>query len=177
MLIPEGEYQELGMKTQVNFLRGLLIEAYEGSRFHSFRSAVANLTEEEALWVPPPGYKGFSWADGSILKIIFHVGADKLVQTSMAFGEGSVDWVAMEHRFKAMGGNLQAALQIAQEGFETTLDAIASLNDDDLQVERPTWGMGRVETGKLFLILAEHDFYHAGQIVYIRGLYAAQKGK
>lgn len=164
------------MKTQVNFIRQLLVQAYEGSRWHSFKSAVQNLTEAEALWVPPTGYRGFPWADGSILKIIFHTGADKLVQISTAFGEGSVDWVAMEHRFKAMGGHLQAALQIAQEGYETTLDAIASLTDDDLQVERPTWGMGRLEAGKLLILLAEHDLYHAGQIVYIRGLYAsAQK--
>lgn len=165
------------MKTHVNFIRELLVQAYEGSPYHSFKAAVQNLTEEEALWVPPTGYKGFSWADGSILKIIFHTGADKLVQISTAFGEGSVDWVAMEHRFKAMGGNLQTALQIAQEGYETTLDALAPLTDDDLLVERPTWGMGRMETGKLLLMLAEHDFYHAGQIIYIRGMYAASHRK
>ncbi len=161
------------MKTQVNFIRELLVQAYEGSRYHSFKTAVKSLTEEEALWVPPTGYKGYFWADGSILKIIFHAGADKLVQISTAFGEGSVDWVAMEHRFKAMGGNLQAALQIAQEGYETTLDALAPLTDDDLLVERPTWGMGRMETGKLLLMLAEHDIYHAGQIIYVRCMYAA----
>lgn len=165
------------MKTQVNFLRELLVQAYEGSHYHSFKTAVQSLTEEEALWVPPTGYKGYSWADGSILKIIFHTGADKLVQISTAFGEGSVDWVAMEHRFKAMGGNMQAALQIAQEGYETILDALAPLTDDDLLVERPTWGMGRMETGKLLLMLAEHDFYHAGQIIYIRGMYAASHRK
>lgn len=165
------------MKTHVNFIRELLVQAYEGSPYHSFKTAVQNLTEEEALWVPPTGYKGFSWADGSILKIIFHTGADKLVQISTAFGEGSVDWVAMEHRFKAMEGNMQAALQIAQEGYETTLDALAPLTDDDLLVERPTWGMGRMETGKLLLMLAEHDFYHAGQIIYIRGMYAASHRK
>ncbi|CUU37412.1 DinB superfamily protein [Armatimonadetes bacterium DC] len=165
------------MRTQVNFIRELLVQAYEGSKYHSFKTAVQNLTEEEALWIPPTGYKGYSWADGSILKIIFHTGADKLVQVSTAFGEGSVDWVAMEHRFKAMGGNLQAALQIAQEGYETTLDVLAPLTDDDLLVERPTWGMGRMETGKLLLMLAEHDYYHAGQIIYIRGMYAAAHRK
>jgi len=105
------------------------------------------------------------------------VGADKIVQISTAFGEGGVDWLAMEHRFKAMGGNLQAALQIAQEGHETVLDAMAPLTDDDLEVERPTYGSGRITTGSLFLMLAEHDFYHAGQIQYIRGLISAQRGK
>ncbi len=165
------------MRTQVQFLKRLLEQAYEGSRWHSFRSAVEGLTDDEALWVPPTGFKGFRWADGSILKIIFHVGADKIVQISTAFGEGGVDWLAMEHRFKAMGGNLQAALQIAQEGHETVLDAMAPLTDDDLEVERPTYGSGRITTGSLFLMLAEHDFYHAGQIQYIRGLISAQRGK
>jgi hypothetical protein len=165
------------MKARVNFIRDLLVRSYEGSPWHSFKAAVRDLTEEEALWVPPTGYKGYRWADGTILKIIFHLGADKLVQISTAFGEGSVDWHAMEVRFRAMGGNLAAALQIAQEGYETTLDALAPLTDDDLEVERPYWGGGRMPTGDLFLMLAEHDVYHAGQIIYIRGMYAAQKGK
>ncbi|MCS7300375.1 MAG: DinB family protein [Fimbriimonadales bacterium] len=165
------------MKTRVNFLKALLTRCYEGSQWHSFKAAVRDLTDEEALWVPPTGYKGYRWADGTILKIIFHLGADKLVQISTAFGEGSMDWVAMEHRFRAMGGNLRAALQIAHEGYETTLDALAPLTDDDLEVERPYYGGGRMTTGDLFLMLAEHDVYHAGQIIYIRGLYAAQKGK
>jgi len=163
------------MKTRVNFLRELLIQAYEGSRWHSFRSAVRDMTPEEALWTPPTGYKGFRWADGSILKIIFHLGADKMVQIATAFGEGALDWTAMEHRFKAMGGDLSAALHIAQEGHETVLDALAPLSDDDLSIERPYWGGGRMPTGDLFLMLAEHDFYHAGQIRYIRGLYAAER--
>lgn len=163
------------MRTRVEFLRALLVRCYEGSPWHSFKAAVRNLTEEEALWRPPTGYKGYRWADGTILKIIFHVGADKLVQLSTAFGEGSVDWTAMENRFRAMGANLQAALQIAQEGYEATLDALAPLNDDDLAVERPYWGGGRMPTGELFLMLAEHDVYHAGQIIYIRGMYAAQR--
>ncbi|MFQ3611213.1 MAG: hypothetical protein SNJ72_06940, partial [Fimbriimonadales bacterium] len=68
------------MRTQVQFLKRLLEQAYEGSRWHSFSSAVDGLTEEEAIWVPPTGFKGFRWADGSILKIVFHVGADKIVQ-------------------------------------------------------------------------------------------------
>ncbi len=163
------------MRTRVNFLKELLVQAYEGSRWHSFKAAVRGLTPEEAIWRPPTGYKGFRWADGSILRIVFHVGADKIVQISTAFGEGAVDWTAMEHRFKAMGSDLNAALQIAQEGYETSLDALAPLSDDDLLVERPYWGGGRMPTGDLFLMLAEHDFYHAGQIQYIRALYAAQQ--
>jgi hypothetical protein len=66
------------MKARVNFIRELLVRTYEGSPWHSFKTAVRGLTEEEALWVPPTGYKGYRWADGSILKIIFHLGADKL---------------------------------------------------------------------------------------------------
>ncbi|MDM7461582.1 MAG: DinB family protein [bacterium] len=165
------------MRTRVQFLRELIERNYEGSVWHSFKAAVRDLTDEEALWVPPTGYKGYRWADGTILKIIFHLGADKLVQLSTAFGEGGVDWRAMEVRFRAMGGDLNAALQIAQEGYESTLDALAPLTDDDLEVERPYYGGGRMPTGDLFLMLAEHDVYHAGQITYIRGLYAAAKGK
>lgn len=164
------------MKTRVNFLKELIVRNYEGSPWHSFKTAVRDLTEEEALWVPPTGYKGYRWADGSILKIIFHLGADKLVQISTAFGESGVDWRAMELRFRAMGGNLNAALQIAQEGYETTLDALAPLTDDDLEVER-VLGRRTHDHRRSLLMLAEHDVYHAGQIIYIRGLYAAQQGK
>lgn len=151
-------------------------QAYHKSRWHSFQAAVRGLTEEEALW-QPPAYKGFSWSNGSILQIIFHVGADKLVQMSHAFGEGSLDWNAAERRFKGMGANLHAALQIAQEGYEAVLDALEALSDEDLLVERPIWGGHRMPTGEVFQMLVEHDYYHAGQIRYVRCLYAGMKEK
>ena len=66
---------------------------------------------------------------------------------------------------------------IEQEVGRKPLAALAPLTDDDLEGERPYWGGGRMPTGDLCLMLAEHDAYHAGQIVYIRGMYAAQKGK
>lgn len=160
-------------RIRVHSLVDLLNRAYKGSRWHSFASATKGLTEEEARWEPPAGYQGFAWANGSALKIIFHVGADKIVQISTALGESGIDWNAMEHRFRAMGSSLHAALQITHEGHETVLDALEALSDDDLQVERPVWGGGRVPTGDLFMMLAEHDYYHAGQIAYVRGLYAA----
>lgn len=164
---------EIMSRIRVQSLVDLLNRAYKGSRWHSFATAVKGMTEEEALWEPPTGYQGFAWANGSALKIIFHVGADKIVQVSTALGEGGIDWNAMEHRFRAMGSGLKAALQIAEEGHETILDALEALSDDDLEIERPVWGGGRMPTGDLFRMLAEHDFYHAGQIAYVRGLYAA----
>lgn len=146
-------------------------QAYHGSAYHSFQAVVKGLTQEEAEWKPPIGYAGFPWADGSIVKIIFHTGADKLVQLSTALGESSLDWQAMENQFRAMHGDLQAALAIAREGHETVLDALESLSDDDLDVERPVYGGGRKTLYALFQMLIEHDFYHAGQIAYVRGLY------
>jgi hypothetical protein len=164
-------------RIRVHSLVDLLNRAYKGSRWHSFAAALKGLTEEEARWEPPTDYQGFAWANGSALRIVFHVGADKIVQISTAFGESGIDWTAMEHRFRAMGSNLKAAMQIAKEGHETVLDALEALSDDDLQIERPIWGGSRIPTGDLFMMLAEHDFYHAGQIVYVRSLHEASKAR
>ncbi|NUL82575.1 MAG: DinB family protein [Armatimonadetes bacterium] len=153
-----------------------LNRAYKGSKHHSFRSAVKDLAEEDARWAPP-AFKGFPWAHGSIVEIVFHVGADKIVNCSQSFGEGAIDWTAMERRFRSAGSSLAAALEIAEEGYDTTLDALAALSDDDLYIERPIWGGERMRTGDMFKMLSEHDYYHAGQIMYVRCLLAGYREK
>jgi len=91
---------------QVRFLADRLEEAYRKSSWHSLKGVLKGLTSEEASW-RPFHYKGFAWNSGSILDILFHVGADKHVQMDWAFGSRTLTWKGMTTRFQQEGGDLK----------------------------------------------------------------------
>jgi len=151
-------------------LRQQLEEAYRGSRWHSFKSALEGITPEEARWTPP-AYEGFPWMKGSIVEIVFHVGGDSLYQLDYALGDRKLTWEELEGRFQEMGGDLEAALRLAEEGYQALKRALDSLTDEDLKRKYPTpEGKGERTLGEFFRMMIEHHLYHAGQIVYIRSI-------
>jgi uncharacterized damage-inducible protein DinB len=146
--------------------------AYRGSRWHSLREAIKGLKPDEARW-QPPHYKGFSWAHGSILEILFHVSGDTLYQLDYAFGARSLTWEQLQARFQEEGGDLKAAKKLLDESFLAVQKYLENMTDADLA--RPyTAPDGKTQRtlGELFQMLLEHCFYHAGQIVYVRCLWA-----
>lgn len=152
-------------------LKQQLEEAYRGSRWHSFKSALKGITPEEARWTPP-AYEGFPWMKGSIVEIVFHVGGDSLYQLDYALGERKLTWEALEERFRAEGGDLNAALRLAEEGYQALKRALDSLTDEDLKRQYPIpEGKGERTLGEFFSMMVEHHLYHAGQIVYIRSIW------
>jgi hypothetical protein len=151
-----------------------LEEAFCGSKYHSFLGSLRGVSEEEARWTPSH-YKSFPHMTGSILSLAFHAGGDKSVLISHAFGDGSITWEKVQARFEAMGGNLEAARQLAKEGHMRVLHTLAGLQEEDLDVQRPYYGGKMLTTCQIFCILAEHDLYHAGQINYVRCLLAGRK--
>lgn len=161
-------------KTRVEILKLDLEAAFSGSHWHSFKSAVKGLSEDEARWVPPQ-YKGFPWMDGSLLRIIFHLGGDSQYQLSHALGKNKLSWEVLETRFQGAGGTLEAALQICDEGHLELQAALDSLSDEKLLSTYPTpEGKGERSLLDFFRMKIEHHHYHAGQIVYIRSMWKAQ---
>lgn len=146
--------------------------AYRTSPWHSFRKAIAGLKPDEAVWCPPH-YKGFPWAHGSILEILFHVGGDTLYQLDYAFGERTLRWEQLKARFQREGGDLRAAKKLLDESFAALQKNLESLSDADL-VRPYTAPDGKTQKtlSELFQMLLEHFLYHAGQVVYIRCLWA-----
>jgi uncharacterized damage-inducible protein DinB len=91
---------------------------------------------------------------------------------STSFGDGSVTWEQVRARFEELGGSLAAAKTLAEEGHALVLQTLGDMTDEDLNSVRPYYG-GKTHTAyEVFTIVAEHDVYHAGQINYIRNLYA-----
>ncbi len=161
----------------VKHLKKRLEAAYQGSRWHSLQSALKDITPEEAEW-KPPAYKGFPWMQGSIVEIVFHVGGDSLYQLDHALGERRLTWEELEERFQAEGGDLQAALKLAEEGYQALQRALDPLTDEDLQRTYPTpesQGKRQRTLEEFFEMMIEHHLYHAGQIVYARCLYQGLK--
>ncbi len=161
--------------TLVTHLRQQFEAAYRGSRWHSLAAAIKGLQPDEAAW-QPPHYRGFSWAHGSILEILFHVAGDTLYQLDYACGGRSLTWEALEARFQRDGGDLEAARKLLDESFAALQKNLESLSDADLtRTYRAPDGKTHRTLGELFEMLLEHFLYHAGQIVYVRNLWAGLK--
>lgn len=163
-------------KKLVKFLLARLEEAYEKSKWHSFKGALEGLTEAEAAWKPPhyksPEPWGFS---GSILDILFHVAADSLAMINQFFGDRTLTYEGVHERFKAKGGNLAAALALLAEGYDSARKALKKLPDRDLLKKvgkKKAW-----RTDSVFMELIEHYLYHAGQINYICCLWEGDKAE
>jgi hypothetical protein len=161
-----------GERVIVTHLQRQFEAAQHGSRWHSFRAALKGIQPDEATW-QPPHYKGFPWAKGSIVELVFHVAGDTLYQLDYAFGERTLSWEALTKRFQRDGGDLQAAQKLLEEGFSAVQRHLQSLTDADLaRTYTAPDGKTQKTLGELFQMLLEHCFYHAGQIVYIRNLWA-----
>lgn len=151
--------------------------AYRGSRWHSLKEAIKGVKPGEATW-QPPHYKGFPWAHGSIVEILFHVAGDTLYQLDYAFGKRSLTWDELQERFRRAGGDLEAAKKLLDESFAVLQEYLKNLSDVELaRTYTAPDGKTHRTLGELFQMLLEHYFYHAGQIVYVRCLWAGLQGR
>lgn len=157
------------MSATKDVLAARLDAAFRGSRHHSLLRAVRGVTADDARWAPPQ-HRGFPHADGSILNLLYHAGGDKHVLVGTAFGDGSVGWNGIRDRFVGLGGDLGAAMRLAQEGHAAVLAALERWPADALDSARPYYGGQTMPASEVFELMAEHDLYHAGQIVYVRCL-------
>jgi uncharacterized damage-inducible protein DinB len=149
------------------FLEWLLKQAYERSRWHSLRGALKGLKPETFSW-RPPAHSGFPWMDGSIRDILFHVIGDKMVQLDRAFGEGSLEWEEVGRRVPK--SSLEEMVPHLQRAQEAVLSALRNCPEEKLDEEVVMTDGTRLTVAELFMMFAEHDFYHAGQIRYVRNL-------
>ncbi len=150
-----------------DFLEFLLHQAYERSRWHSLRGALKGLKEETFVW-RPPAHSGFPWMDGSIRDILFHVIGDKQVQLDRAFGDGSLTWEVVMKQVPR--SSLKEMLPYLQQAQEAVISALRNCEEGELD-EKVVMSDGTTLTvTELFIMFAEHDFYHAGQIRYVRNL-------
>ena len=151
--------------SRVEVLLKLQKRAFESSQWHSLKAALDGVDEDVFGWKPLM-HEGFPWMDGSIRDIVYHVTGDKLVQLSQAYGDGSMNW----KNVPIVKGKIAPMLEEMAAAHEKVIYALRKLNDDGLQEKVATWGGTRMAVEDFFLMLIEHDIYHAGQIRYIRNV-------
>ena len=162
-------------RTRLELYQRQLNAVYQDSPWHSFQHVLQGVKSEEALW-EPPYYKGFPWMSGSILDIAFHVAGDTSFQLSYALGDRSLTWEKLIEEFKSRGGNLEAALAMAEESFLELQQALDGLADVDLARRHKTPDGKKEQTLEEFIqMLLEHYVYHSGQIMYVRCLWDGQR--
>ena len=142
--------------------------SFEKSPWHSVRNALKDITDKEFFWVPN-NHKGFEWMNGSICDVVYHLAGDILVQLSGAFGGGEIRWENVIELIPK--NNMENMLFSLKESHEKYLDCLNTFDDEKLQEEVVTsWGQ-TMKAKDLFIMLIEHDYYHAGQIRYIRNVF------
>ena len=151
-------------------LKLLFVRGMSQSPWHSLKKAFAGLDEETFLWRPPK-HDGFPWMNGSIQDILYHVTGDKIVQLSQAFGDGSQTWENLAIS-KCSLERMWAELEMAHL---EVIRAVQAQNQESLKARVKIWGGSSLACEAFFLMLAEHDFYHAGQVRYIRNIAAAAR--
>ena len=156
-------------------LADLAERAFSKSPWHSLMSALEGVTDEAFTWLPER-HSGFPWMDGSIQDIVYHVAGDKLVQLNHAFGDATMNWENVPISKGCSADILSAPGQAASQRYIHSLHSaqealIAAIRStDDLDAKVTGWGGKRLKAVDFFLMLIEHDLYHAGQIRYIRNL-------
>lgn len=151
--------------SRVDVLLKLQKRAFESSQWHSLKAALDGIDEAIFDWKPSK-HEGFPWMDGSIRDIVYHVTGDKLVQFSQAYGDGSVNW----ENVPIVRGEIGDMRDELTRAHGAVVDALRKLTEDGLQEKVATWGGTRMAAEDFFLMLIEHDIYHAGQIRYIRNV-------
>ncbi|GMV35641.1 MAG: hypothetical protein AMXMBFR61_01490 [Fimbriimonadales bacterium] len=163
------------MGTLTDKLARSLDAALHTSEWHSVDAALRGLSEADAEWAPGH-YKGFPWAKGSIREIVVHVAADMLVQHSMAFGDGSLDWEKAMALPEVREGTLSAAKRLLERGEQVLRHTLSGLSDGDLGRKVTTWGGKTMSAESFFDMHIEHALYHAGQVRYVRCLIEGARG-
>ncbi|MER3413133.1 MAG: hypothetical protein C4341_02625 [Armatimonadota bacterium] len=151
---------------KVELLLALQERAFRTSPWHSLLNSLDGVPDDVFVRAPEK-HSGFPWMDGSIRDIVYHVTGDKVVQLSHAFGDGSVTWESVKVARASLGSMVEQLLEAHAHLAET----LKQQSDESLGNKVRTWGGKTMTACDFFLMLVEHDVYHAGQIRMLRNLY------
>jgi hypothetical protein len=146
------------MRRRVDLAVELLEKAYS-----TMIDNVENVTLEEALFVPPGGYR-------SILGTLKHAAAWSHVYRSFAFDTHPTNWDQLDWPYGLRDtiipseDYLHELIHWFRKSHQLWVRDLSGLEDEQLEEERPLhWG----ETAPLFNIIARiarHHVYHAGEL-------------
>ena len=133
--------------------------------WHSFLINVADVRDEDWLWVPEGGQR-------SIFDIVQHAGEVTYVYDSCAFGDGSVHWHKGSVPTIEPGTPRDDVVRWLTAGQQLLRGHVAALEDDsELSTMRPGLWDDEHETRWLITQVVQHNLYHAGELNHIRALH------
>jgi len=140
----------------------MMDEAFRDNPFHSVLNNLKSLHDDDWEWVAPDGVR-------SILHIVEHVGGNKYIYESQAFGDRSLSW---ERPFMPTSSTPTDMIEWLRAGHDKLRGSVAALADDEELKQNRTapWG-GEANTRWIVNNMVQHDLYHAGEINYIRALH------
>ena len=138
-----------------------LIEGLRGSRLH-FLKHLKGLTAEQWTWKPYPECK-------SILETLLHlVGDDRAALQALETGGEPTYESILEAAFAEAAGDKEKVLEMLEESHEKLCAYIAArFTGVPLDSEFSAFG-SKMKVGSGIPYLSSEDFYHAGQVSYIR---------
>jgi uncharacterized damage-inducible protein DinB len=158
--------------SEIALLRYLMDEAFGRSgESGESQSLMGNLgTVDEAMW-----RAGVGRSVRTIESIALHVGSCKVMYRDHAFGSRALTWESPQVQPWPEGrAPLDGTRAWLVESHARLMDAVSTLTDEDLAVERyANWGELR-PTRWLCSVLLQHDVYHAGEINRMRSLLAGE---
>lgn len=155
------------MADKKQYLERLTLLAYSGSPWHSLLGALKGVSEDVFFHVPKR-HNGYPWMDGSIRDIVFHVTGDKLVQLSAAFDGGKETWDTVTEKLSKT--DKPRMLDELRQAHEFQIGLLRNFPEERLNEHVATTMRVTLTAEELFIMLIEHDLYHAGQIRYIRNV-------
>jgi hypothetical protein len=137
----------------------LMDEAFQDHPSHSLMKNLQSVHDDEWEWLAPDSAR-------SILAVVQHVGANKYIYESQAFGDRSLTW---ERPFWPESSAPPYMIDWLRGGHEKLRASVAALADDDQLTKNrmAPWGT-EANTRWIVNTMVQHDLYHAGEINRIR---------
>jgi len=137
-----------------------LREAYADMPDMSLKSALANLSEDEANYTPAVGIK-------TIKQLVIHIADIKVLYCSQAFSTADI---------QISGPDFASAMKYLEAAHAQLTACLERCREEDLVKPLPTRKHGD-SAAYFFCFMAMHDLWHGGQIRTRLALYASEKAK
>ncbi len=140
------------------------------SSYQDMMSHFENVTLDEALFVPPGGYR-------SVLGTLKHAAGWSHVYRSYAFDENPKHWKDIEWPYDLRDtvnkseAYFSAVIEWFRQAHQQWIENLRSLEEEQVEEIRPLhWG-GRLPLFDIVALIARHHVYHAGELNQILSIF------
>lgn len=151
----------------------LMDEAFENNPMHSLMKNMESVRDDDWAWLSPDAVMLSPSRPNvgvrTIQDAVEHVGANKYIYDSAAFGDQSITW---EKPYMPQTSAPADMIAWLREGHAKLRASVAALEDDE-ELTKNRMGPWGTEANTRWLInmMIQHDLYHAGEINHIRALH------